>query len=388
MDIVPPKKPFTEDQFKYNTDRRIKGALGGFDKSMMIDLIQKDLTKIQESGAMDYNDAVSFIKERAEELKKFIKDNPGETLPPLEGFEDREEFDYGGTKKTILVKKLFEAAGGEEGTGKTLEEFMADVLFEGDYLERKAEGGRIGFDNGSDFPDTRDNPLQPFDKDLPVKDLPTMTNEDFIRERTAKTDMNNKEFADYMNTKYKPEKAEKFSTGLIDRKLRNAQKDGKISKDFVYKGSSADRALTPEKYKEMIGAEKYEELKNDPVKLKNRYEYELKKKDPEFLKKKSTRQAIRNQKLKKENPELYDEKILGPQRQRNYEKRKNRPKFNYDNKNAEATAWKDLVSRTYEKNNTNTDTFFRFKEPIEEGKTYRAEDMKKIVLVDKDGNEI
>ena len=174
----------------------------------MIDLIQKDLTKIQESGAMDYNDAVSFIKERADELKKFIKDNPGETLPPLEGFEDREEFDYGGTKKTILVKKLFEAAGGEEGTGKTLEEFMADVLFEGDYLERKAEGGRIGFDNGSDFPDTRDNPLQPFDKDLPVKDLPTITNEDFIRERTAKTDMNNKEFADYMNTKYKPEKAE------------------------------------------------------------------------------------------------------------------------------------------------------------------------------------
>ena len=69
MDIVPPKKPFTEDQFKYNTDRRIKGALGGFDKSMMIDLIQKDLTKIQESGAMDYNDAVSFIKERADELK-------------------------------------------------------------------------------------------------------------------------------------------------------------------------------------------------------------------------------------------------------------------------------------------------------------------------------
>ena len=192
MDIVPPKKPFTEDQFKYNTDRRIKGALGGFDKSMMIDLIQKDLTKIQESGAMDYNDAVSFIKERADELKKFIKDNPGETLPPLEGFEDREEFDYGGTKKTILVKKLFEAAGGEEGTGKTLEEFMADVLFEGDYLDRKAEGGRIGFDNGSD--------------------LPTMTNEDFITERTAKTDMNNKEFADYMNTKYKPEKAEKFST--------------------------------------------------------------------------------------------------------------------------------------------------------------------------------
>lgn len=367
MDIVPPKKPFTEDQFKYNTDRRIKGALGGFDKSMMIELIQKDLMKIEESGVMDYDDAISFIQERSKELKEFIKENPGETLPPLKGFEDREDFNYGGTKKTILVKKLFEAAGGEEGTGKTLEEFMADVLFEGDYLDRKAEGGRIGFDDGSD--------------------LPTMTNEDFITERTAKTDMNNKEFADYMNTKYKPKKTEKFSTDLIDRKLRKAQQKGEIPKDFPYKGSKAERALTPEKYKNMIGAEEYEKLKNDPVKLKNKYEYEQKKKDSEFLKKKSTRQTIRNQKLKKENPELYDEKILGPQRQRNYDKRKNEPKFNFDNKNPEATAWKDLVSRTYERNKIGKDTFFTFKKPIEEGKTYRAEDMKKIVLVDQDGNE-
>jgi hypothetical protein len=367
MDIVPPKKPFTEDQFKYNTDRRIKGALGGFDKSMMIELIQKDLMKIEESGVMDYDDAISFIQERSKELKEFIKENPGETLPPLKGFEDREDFNYGGTKKTILVKKLFEAAGGEEGTGKTLEEFMADVLFEGDYLDRKAEGGRIGFDNGSD--------------------LPTMTNEDFITERTAKTDMNNKEFADYMNTKYKPKKTEKFSTDLIDRKLRKAQQKGEIPKDFPYKGSKAERALTPEKYKNMIGAEEYEKLKNDPVKLKNKYEYEQKKKDSEFLKKKSTRQTIRNQKLKKENPELYDEKILEPQRQRNYDKRKDGPKFVFDRKNAEATAWKDLVSRTHERNKIGKDTFFTFKEPIEEGKTYRAEDMKKIVLVDQDGNE-
>ena len=296
MDIVPPKKPFTEYQFKYNTDRRIKGALGGFDKSMMIDLIQKDLTKIQESGAMDYNDAVSFIKERADELKKFIKDNPGETLPPLEGFEDREEFDYGGTKKTILVKKLFEAAGGEEGTGKTLEEFMADVLFEGDYLERKAEGGRIGFDNGSDFPDTRDNPLQPFDKDLPVKDLPTITNEDFIRERTAKTDMNNKEFAEYLNKNYKPEKADKFNMDNVDRKLRKLQAKELIPKDFIYKGSSAYRALTPQKYIDMIGAEEYEKLKDNPDALKKKYQqvYDQKKfkrykeEDPELLMKEQT----------------------------------------------------------------------------------------------------
>ena len=366
MDIVPPKKPFTEDQFKYNTDRRIKGALGGFDKSMMIDLIQKDLTKIQESGAMDYNDAVSFIKERADELKKFIKDNPGETLPPLEGFEDREEFDYGGTKKTILVKKLFEAAGGEEGTGKTLEEFMADVLFEGDYLERKAEGGRIGFDNGSD--------------------LPTITNEDFIRERTAKTDMNNVEFAEYLNKNYKPEKADKFNKDNVDRKLRKLQAKELIPKDFIYKGSSADRALTPEKYKEMIGAEEYEKLKNNPVKLKNRYEFEQKKKNPknpDFMKKRSEKVKIYRQQLSDEKREQYLERA----REYNYRVRKNEPKFATNRRNAEHMAWRDLVDRTYDKTKIGKDTFFKFKEPIEEGKTYSADDMKKIVLVDQDGNE-
>ena len=391
MDIVPPKKPFTEYQFKYNTDRRIKGALGGFDKSMMIDLIQKDLTKIQESGAMDYNDAVSFIKERANELKKFIKDNPGETLPPLEGFEDREEFDYGGTKKTILVKKLFEAAGGEEGTGKTLEEFMADVLFEGDYLERKAEGGRIGFDNGSDFPDTRDNPLQPFDKDLPVKDLPTITNEDFIRERTAKTDMNNKEFAEYLNKNYKPEKADKFNMDNVDRKLRKLQAKELIPKDFIYKGSSAYRALTPQKYIDMIGAEEYEKLKDKPDALKKKYQqvYDQKKfkrykeEDPEFLKKRSEKGKIYRQEMSDEKREQYLEKA----REYNYRVRKNEPKFATNRRNAEHMAWRDLVARTYDKTKIGKDTFFKFKEPIEEGKTYSADDMKKIVLIDQDGNE-
>lgn len=134
MDLVPPKKPFTADQFKLKTDLYIKGALGGFDSAEMVDLIQKNLRKIQESGVMEYDDAISFIKERTKELKEFIKENPGETLPPLPGFEERVELQYGGTKKVQMVRKLFDLAGGEEGVGKSFEEFMADVLFEGDYL--------------------------------------------------------------------------------------------------------------------------------------------------------------------------------------------------------------------------------------------------------------
>jgi hypothetical protein len=134
MDLVPPKKPFTADQFRLKTDLYIKGALGGFDTAEMVDLIQKNLRKIQESGVMEYDDAISFIKERTKELKEFIKENPGETLPPLPGFEERVELQYGGTKKVQMVRKLFDLAGGEEGVGKSFEEFMADVLFEGDYL--------------------------------------------------------------------------------------------------------------------------------------------------------------------------------------------------------------------------------------------------------------
>ena len=52
---------------------------------------------------------------------------------------------------------------------------------------------------------------------------PILTNEDFIRERTAKTNMNNAEFADYINKKYRPQKTEKFTANLIDRKLRVAK---------------------------------------------------------------------------------------------------------------------------------------------------------------------
>jgi len=134
MDLVPPKKPFTADQFRLKTDLYIKGALGGFDSAEMVDLIQKNLRKIQESGTMSYDDGILFIKNRTQELKDFIKENPGKTLPPLPGFEEREEFEYGGTKKVQVVRKLFDLAGGEEGVGKSFEEFMADVLFEGDYL--------------------------------------------------------------------------------------------------------------------------------------------------------------------------------------------------------------------------------------------------------------
>jgi hypothetical protein len=58
-----------------------------------------------------------------------------------------------------------------------------------------------------------------------------------------------------------------------------------ISKDVVYKGSKLDLQLTPEKYKSVLGEEEYNKImKEDPTKLKDRYEYKRNKTNiPNFL---------------------------------------------------------------------------------------------------------
>ena len=146
MDQIPKPKPFTEEQFKLNTDLRIKGALGGFDRGEMVDLIQKDLRKIEESGTMDYNDALKFIKERTQELKQFLENNPGEEMPTLPGFEEEERVNFldgGDTEYNSMVTKKYIELGGQEGTGMDIDKFAEE------YFPKMADGGRINFDEGS-----------------------------------------------------------------------------------------------------------------------------------------------------------------------------------------------------------------------------------------------
>ena len=146
MDQIPKPKPFTEEQFKLNTDRRIKGALGGFDRGEMVDLIQKDLRKIKESGTMDYNDALKFIKERTQELKEFLENNPGEEMPSLPGFEEEERVNFldgGDTEYNSMVTKKYIELGGKEGTGMDIDKFAEE------YFPKMADGGRIRFDKGT-----------------------------------------------------------------------------------------------------------------------------------------------------------------------------------------------------------------------------------------------
>ena len=39
---------------------------------------------VQESGTLSKEEAINFINERTQQLKEYIKNNPGETLPGLE----------------------------------------------------------------------------------------------------------------------------------------------------------------------------------------------------------------------------------------------------------------------------------------------------------------
>ena len=82
--MVPEPKPLTEEIFKENADRFIKGALGGFPKDEMITKLQEQLDKVQESGTFSKEQAINFINERTKQLREFIKQNPGETLPGLD----------------------------------------------------------------------------------------------------------------------------------------------------------------------------------------------------------------------------------------------------------------------------------------------------------------
>ena len=131
----PLPKPYTEQAFKEDADRYIKGYLGGFDKGEIDQLLKNSVDKIENAGVMSSDEAKDFIKERAFYLKEFAKENKGETLPQL-----KEE-----SKKTgdpFLDKLMF-----LPNTLDKIAEKIAPML-------GYADGGRIGYNQGSMDPDT------------------------------------------------------------------------------------------------------------------------------------------------------------------------------------------------------------------------------------------
>ena len=183
MPNVPKPKPYTEEKFKQDTDRYIKGYLGGFDKGEMNEFLKRSVDKIENAGVMSSDEAKDFIKERASYLKDFIQKNPGETLPrlnekskktgdpfldklmflpntldkiaekiaPMLGYADGGRIGLlkgGDTKYNAMVFRMYTEAGGKEGTGMDIDSFAEK------YFPKMAQGGRIGLQEGSMDPDT------------------------------------------------------------------------------------------------------------------------------------------------------------------------------------------------------------------------------------------
>ena len=76
--LVPKPKPYTLEQFQERVELFIKGALGGFPKEDMINKLQLELDKAEESGILSREEAINFLNERTQQIKEFIQNNPGE----------------------------------------------------------------------------------------------------------------------------------------------------------------------------------------------------------------------------------------------------------------------------------------------------------------------
>jgi hypothetical protein len=143
MPNVPKQKPYTEEKFKQDADKFIKGYLGGFDQGEMNEFLKRSVDKIENAGVMSSDEAKDFIKERASYLREFAKDNPGETLPQLKADGGRIGFLEGGdTAYNAMVFRMYTEAGGQEGTGMDIDTFAEK------YFPKMANGGRIGFKDG------------------------------------------------------------------------------------------------------------------------------------------------------------------------------------------------------------------------------------------------
>ena len=155
MDLVPKKKP---EKSKTDADykKRINSLLIGFYgtgpeyRGLAVDEIQKTLDEADQKGVLSKQDGLSFVQERKKHYDSYFADRAQkqrlrgvieEGLSTVE----RPEFELGGsTDYRAMVTRMYIEAGGQEGTGMDIESFAAA------YFPKMANGGRIGFDKGTE----------------------------------------------------------------------------------------------------------------------------------------------------------------------------------------------------------------------------------------------
>ena len=213
--------------------------------------------------------------------------------------------------------------------GETLEDW--DVTFR----RPNAQGGRIGFSEGT---------------------KPIITKEKFIELRITHKNKTNTEFAEILNEDWKPSQADSFNQNNVHKRMKDYKKD--FPKDFDYKGSNIEKAVTEKKMIEFYGEEKYNKLKNDPKisdkKMKDRYaaDKNYREMTAEQKQEKSKKSVLRKKKkiqaMDPDAREAFIAKEAEKAAARTRKKRGQVVKFNKNPRNFKSILWGNLVDRTYQ----------------------------------------
>ena len=240
-------------------------------------------------------------------------------------------------------------------------------------------GRRVGFDEGT-------KPILPRDK--------------FIELRIKyKNTHNNAEFAELLNKDWKPAQADVFHKDNVTKRIADSKH--LFPKEFDYKGSNLERAVTEKQMIELWGNEKYQEHKKNysSEKLKEKYTSDARYKklptEKKYEKVKKT-QILRDKRLAAMSPEdrkVFLDKEAVDAAARTAESRGQKIKFDRNPKKFKSVLWADLVKRTYENYSAGKKPGglepppFKFSEEslklIKSKPALNRVDMEKIVLIDK-----
>jgi hypothetical protein len=114
--VVPPKKPYTDIQFKKRVDILIQGIYGTGPeyKDLAVREIQKELDKAEQEGVLSRQEGINFLRERKKYYDDYLNEQRKTTDGPLSlpSVEERKEFKKGtnlipegmkGSKKPQLI---------------------------------------------------------------------------------------------------------------------------------------------------------------------------------------------------------------------------------------------------------------------------------------------
>ena len=142
-----PKPSYTTEQFKKSADTLLQGIYGTGPSSnnYLIGLIQETLDKGVDEGVITMQEGLKFLKQRKDYYDSELGKQEGEKkrMPPAYGEERVKFLDGGDTEYNALVTKKYIELGGKEGTGMDIDKFAEE------YFPKMADGGRIGFDEGT-----------------------------------------------------------------------------------------------------------------------------------------------------------------------------------------------------------------------------------------------